>query len=274
MSYLPAAIAIAWGLLVGGCASIPGQGSQAGFGHRIGLPNSWQQLGQAAKQAALQPGVLWPLAGAATLGISGLDDDISEWASEERPVFGSNAARASDRLLDVSRAGLLVSGAFAPAQNHGDRLRGVGVEATTVLISGGLAEGLKSITRRRRPNGRNRNSLPSGHATQAAASNHLWRANLREYPIGTGAQRILGAATHTLTFATSWARIEANAHHPSDVLVGVAIGNFIADFLHISVLEAKSTKQESELAIEVVPRGAVLKFQRPLGARTQAKVWP
>jgi len=277
----PIISAVVYGFALMGCAGIDPASERTGFGSRVGLPGSWHQVGVAAKQAALQPSVLWPLAGSAVIGLSGLDNDITEWASEERPLFGSNAAKVSDVLVDVATVGVLLSGALAPAESTGDRLLGLGVEASAVLIAGGVTEGLKSITRRQRPNGRGRNSLPSGHATRAAASARLWQANLAHYPLGTSAQRVSGAVLHSLSYATAWARVEANVHHPSDVLLGVAIGNFVAEFLRLSLLEGKSdslslgsnTAGAEGFAVEMVPRGAVMHFRRNLGGRAQPKVW-
>ncbi len=44
--------------------------------------------------------------------------------------------------------------------------------------------------------------------------------------MGEGTRTTMIIGVDTLTFATSWARVEAAAHYPSDVLVGMAIGNF------------------------------------------------
>lgn len=273
--------AVVYGFALMGCAGIEAPGERRGFGSQVGLPSSWHQVGVAARQAALQPAVLWPLAGSAVVGLSGWDDDITDWASEEQPLFGSNAAKVSDVLVDVATAGVLLSGALAPADTTGDRLRGLGIEASAVLIAGGVTEGLKSITRRERPNGRGRNSLPSGHATRVAASSRFWQANLAHYSFGAPVERVSGVVLNTLSYATAWARVEANVHHPSDVLLGIAIGNFVAEFLRLSLLEGKSSRvtvgtnaaAAEGLAVEMVPRGAVLRFRHSLGGRAQPKVW-
>ncbi len=68
-----------------------------------------------------------------------------------------------------------------------------------------ITEGLKSATNRTRPNGENDRSLPSGHAS---------------------------------TIATARARIETGKHHPSDVLLGAVLGNFVAVFTTRTFLHA------------------------------------
>ena len=55
-----------------------------------------------------------PLAAAAVLGISGQDDDLSEWAADHRPLFGSDAADASNTLRDLTTAAYAITALAAP----------------------------------------------------------------------------------------------------------------------------------------------------------------
>jgi len=41
----------------------------------------------------------------------------------------------------------------------------------------------------------------------------------------------------SLVAGTGWARIEASKHYPTDVLVGAALGNFIALLVHDAFLK-------------------------------------
>ena len=65
-----------------------------------------------------------PLAGAVVIGAADLDDNISDWAVREKPLFGNNAADTSDTLLDISTGALVLSAVLAPADSAGDRVRG------------------------------------------------------------------------------------------------------------------------------------------------------
>ncbi len=46
----------------------------------------------------------------------------------------------------------------------------------------------------------------------------------------------LNTGFKALAVGTSWARVEANAHFPSDVLAGYALGHFISSFIHDAFL--------------------------------------
>lgn len=224
-------------------------------------PGRWAKIGEAARSAARSPQVWAPLAGAVVIGVADLDDDISDWAVREQPLFGSDAAADSDFLLDVTTGALVLSAVLAPAENTGDRLRGAAAQLGTVVFTGGVTEGLKKLTGRERPNGRSNNSLPSGHASQAAVRTHLARTNLGYIDMPRGSRLASNVALHTATYATAWARVEGARHFPSDVLAGIAIGNFFAEFLRVSLFEGRP---QSRLSVEVLPGGGVLKFSATL----------
>ncbi len=202
-----------------------------------------------------------PLAGAVVIGAADLDDNISDWAVREKPLFGNNAADTSDTLLDISTGALVLSAVLAPADSAGDRVRGAAAQLGTVLLTGGVTEGLKNLTGRERPNGRGDKSLPSGHASQAAVRTHLARTNLDYVGLPRGARLASDVALHSLTYATAWARVEGEKHFPSDVLAGIAIGNFFAEFLRASLFEGRAG---NNLSVQVLPGGGVLKFSRPI----------
>jgi len=250
-------------LLVGTCVLLLSGCAGSGWGARTALPDSWQDLGRAARAAAVKPEVWVPLSGAVVLGVADLDDNVSEWAVREQPLFGSNAADVSDDLLDVSAGLLVLSAVLAPADTTADRLKGIATQAGTLLLTGGVTEGLKGLTARSRPNGRSNNSLPSGHASQAAARTHLTRTNLEYFQLADRTRRVADVGLHTLGYATGWARVEANVHFPSDVLAGIAIGNFFSEFLRAALFEP-DPGDPSQLSVQVLPGGAVLQFSQKL----------
>jgi len=211
----------------------------------------------------VQPSVWIPLSGAVVLGVTDLDDNISEWAVREQPLFGSNASDVSDDLLDASLGVWALSTLLAPADSTTHKLRGAASQAGTIVLTGAIGEGLKSITSRRRPNDENNNSLPSGHASQAAVRTHLTRTNLDYFDVPNGARVASNVALHSLDYATAWARVEANRHFPSDVLAGIALGNFVAEFMR-GILFAGKPEVVAGLQLQVLPGGAVMQFSAPL----------
>jgi hypothetical protein len=47
---------------------------------------------------------------------------------------------------------------------------------------------------------------------------------------------VLGVANTALAMSVGWARVEAGRHHPADVLAGMALGHFMAVFIHDAFL--------------------------------------
>ena len=54
--------------------------------------------------------------------------------------------------------------------------------------------------------------------------------NLRSIDMSPGTRRVLDAGLDAITIGTSWARIEAGWHYPSDTLVSASLGAFFAAF--------------------------------------------
>jgi len=234
-----------------------------GWGGDTGFARSWQAWGAAARDAATQPAVWMPLGGAIVLGAADLDDNISDWAVRKQPLFGNNASDVSDDLLHVTTGALVLSAVVAPADKPADRFRGVAAQLASVVVTGAATEGLKELTSRERPNGRGNKSLPSGHASQAAVRTSLARTNLRHHDLPRGARIVSDVALHSLGYATAWARVEANRHYPSDVLAGVALGNFFAEFLRLALFEGRPA-DGSQLTVDVMPGGAAIQLSMPL----------
>jgi membrane-associated phospholipid phosphatase len=185
---------------------------------------SWDHVGESAREAATSPWVWGPLAGAAVMQVDSWDEDVSEWARDETPVFGStNSAQDwSDGLRNASAVGYAASVIATPSR----ALVGVGAFAVT----GGLTEGLKVTTSRERPNGNDDKSLPSGHAANAAVFNTLTLHELQRIDLGPRTRTSLEFAAGAVTAGTAWARVESGDHYPSDVLVGIAVGHFVGEF--------------------------------------------
>lgn len=216
---------VAVALMAGaGCATLPAGerwGEQASF--QVG----WHRAADAALHAAKNPVVWAPLAGAAILQIDNLDHRVSDWAIDHTPVYGStqSAHHASDDIQTA--AGLGAVGSWLAIPDRGDwdaKLKGGTVEAGAILAESVVTETLK-LSDRTRPNGGS-HSFPSGHTAFVAVADTLTVRNLQAVPIGASARSALAIGADVMTIATAWARVEAGAHYPSDVLVGMAIGSF------------------------------------------------
>ncbi len=98
------------------------------------------------------------------------------------------------------------------------KLADTGVVSLEAYVIDGLAtEGLKLTARRKRPNGGNLNSFPSGHAsitaTMAASISEMYDWDLR-----------IAVPLYLTTAFIGASRIQANEHFLSDVIAGITVG--------------------------------------------------
>ena len=189
------------------------------------------------------PWVWAPLLGAAALQIDNWDHRISDWARAETPIFGSadDASRWSDDLRSASLVAHAVTVAFTPSGNVPstwllNKVKGFGVQILAVSVTTRTTRLLKDATDRERPNGADVESFPSGHTSSSAVYTRLAAENLKSIEMSQAARLSLTVGLDALTIGTSWARIEAGAHFPSDTLFSIALGNFCAVFFNDSFL--------------------------------------
>lgn len=249
--------------LASGCAALP-DGSR--WGEAATLTPGWPRVEAAALTAAKSPWVWGPLAGAAVLQVDSWDEDVADWASDETPVFGSQeqAGDWSDGLRIASAVGYAASVLATPSgEPSGDWLRakarGAAVGAAAFAATAGVTSGLKSLASRERPDGSDDDSLPSGHASVAAVFDTMAVRNLQSIDVSPAVRTTLEIGAGAITAGTAWARVEAGQHYPSDVLVGIALGNFLGAFFTEAFLGLDAGERFA-LGAEPVPGGAMVRW--------------
>ncbi len=104
------------------------------------------------------------------------------------------------------------------------------IAATTARIP------IQKITDRDRPNG-DTEGFPSGHSTRAFAYTGMTYRNIDELNIRPFGKYSAKSVETVFAYSTAWARVEAGAHYPTDVLAGAALGNFVTLFLYDAFFE-------------------------------------
>lgn len=246
-----------------GCGTLPD-------GRIWGADATWRpgmaRIRDAAVDAARDPYVWAPLAGAAVVQIDDWDRRISDWARRHTPVFGSeeDAERWSDDLRDASVLAHWATILATPGGGDAGpwlvaKAKGGLVSAAAVASTVAITRGLKTTVHRDRPNGEDDESFPSGHTSSSAVHTRLASRNLRWIPISTATRRTLDVGLAALTVGTSWARIEAGWHFPSDTLFSVALGNFIGSFINDAFLD--SGPGDASVVLRPLPGGALLEVR-------------
>ena len=224
-------------VLIAFAASMP---AHAGKGSFWPGKDRWRQ---AVRTAARDPHTWAPAAGAAAIGLGGWDDGISDWAIRETPVFGSNrnALAWSDDLRTASHLAMLgtLFVVDEPDQPWKKGVRRLMVQHAAAYATTTLTAGLKAAVDRERPDRADRESFPSGHSSRSFSYAASARRNLQDSTLPRGVQTGLAVGMTTLAGATAWARVEAGKHHPSDVLAGAALGNFVSVLINDAFLDGK-----------------------------------
>jgi membrane-associated phospholipid phosphatase len=207
----------------------------------------WERVRQSAVHALRDPWVWVPLVGTSLFLIDDWDREASDWAREHTPIFGSqqSAEDWSDGLKTASAVAFNVSALATPSGGEPsdwvmDKARGYLVEGAAIWLTSRSTQALKAATDRERPNGQALESFPSGHTSASAVFTQLASRNLRSIEVASGVRRGLDYGLDALTLGTSWARIEAGWHFPSDTLFGMALGNFLGAFIHDAFLGLES----------------------------------
>ncbi|MFQ5542720.1 MAG: phosphatase PAP2 family protein [Nitrospiria bacterium] len=213
------------------------------WGQDMTLRPGWDRLKSAAMRTVRDPQTWGPLAVAGLLQINDSDRKISDWAVDHTPVFGSskNARDATgwtgqslDTIFYVSL--LATPSGDAPGEWVRNKFRGAMVEFTGFTIANVSVDFLKDVSGRVRPSKSDDKSFPSSHARRSSADVTLATRNLDAMALPRHVRVPLKTGMYSLGLVSAWSRVEAQAHYPSDVLVGWALGHFWTAFIHDAFL--------------------------------------
>jgi hypothetical protein len=195
------------------------------------------------------------------LQVGDMDKRISHWASDNNPVFGSrkNASKWGNYLEDSSAAAYFITTIATPSGDDPSdwltaKAKGLALGVTASVITSRSTSLLKNLSDRRRPDGGNNNSFPSGHASGTAVFTTLARRNLESISLSPGSRISADIGMIGIAIGTGWSRVEAKAHYPSDVLVGYALGHFFSAFINDAFLGLNNEKAP-QLTIEPSRKG-------------------
>jgi membrane-associated phospholipid phosphatase len=245
--------------LLSACGTLP---TGEKWGENATFTPGWERVRESAVNAARDPWVWGPLLGAGALQIDDWDRRTADWAQEHTPVFGSQRS-AEDWSDDLRTASAVVHYASVLATPSGAEPRewlvnkakgtlvGVAAVSSTVFVTNTL----KHAADRERPNQEGRESFPSGHTSTSAVHTRLASRNVQAIDVSPRTQRMFDAGLYALTIGTSWSRIEAGWHYPSDTLFSMALGNFIASFVNDAFLGVNAP-----IALSATSEGVVVQW--------------
>lgn len=249
-------------VLVAGCGTLP-DGRE--WGRDATLTPGWDRVRSAAAAAAADPVTWAPAAGAGLLLATGADRRLSDWAIEEKPLFGDDASRATDRLRNTADAmalgtALLMPSGSEPGRWGGNKLRGIGVEVLAGIVAHNLTGVIKGTVRREEPEGSEAKyeSFVSAHATVPFADAALVRRNSERLDWPRWGRNVLTSTAVVTAAGSAWGRVEMGLHYPSDQLAGAAIGNFIGLFVHDLFM---GLDDAGRFSVRVAPGGATLGWE-------------
>ena len=212
-----------------------------------------------------EPETWVPLSAAAVIAATNLDREISDWASEETPLFGSqqSADDASDDLRNLLVIGAAAATLLAPVPEGDDGFRSRRIIANVASGSavGAVVEAGKMAVGRDRPNDRNDESFPSGHSGTAFSSAVYIEQGLNETIENPLLRKSIKIGTTSAASLVAWARVEAQEHFPVDVLVSAGISNLIAKVFYQSIT-SDGESDVPPVAFEAGRDGFLVRFEQ------------
>jgi membrane-associated phospholipid phosphatase len=232
---------------VTGCGTL--QNGQK-WGHDAIYPVDLKKIPGAALNALVDPQTFVPAAGGLVFGLSKWDKKVSHWATEHTPIFGCTKNAKNDKLyleIPLYTEAFITALATPSGVDSKDwvysKLKGIAVEGGAEFVTAGATTLLKDATGRIRPNGSSNKSFPSGETSAAFSSVALSNRNLDSIKLPQEVRIPLKVVNILLGSSVAWARVEAHAHFPSDVLAGAALGNFLSATVHDAFLNLPEDKR-------------------------------
>ena len=211
-----------------------------------------------AKQNAKEPATWIPFTAAAAIGITGSDNSISEWISDNTPIFGSqnSASDASDDIKNALLLGAAVSSIAAPtpAEDATFLTRRIVGNVLAISTMTGIVEVGKQTVKRDRPNNRNDKSFPSGHSSTAFSSAYLLQQNFNAADKKPWLRNTINLGTSGAAAAVAWARVEAEEHHAIDVLFSAALSNLVVKTFYQAIV-TEGGSAAPPIAVEASRKG-------------------
>lgn len=207
------------------------------WGESATITPGWNRFTNSVRNAATSPKTWAPLAIASISYITDADERVSNWAVENKPVFGKSAPDASSDLrqsaTDIYRLTVLIT----PSGNNPqewifNKAKGITVGAAAIATVGEITDFTKETAGRTRPNGENTRSFISGHASSTAIHTELATQNIYYLDTSPLITQATAWGLYGLNAASAWSRVESGSHYPSDVLASMAVGNFISIIFH------------------------------------------
>lgn len=217
---------------------------------------SWSRVGDSAKRAVVSPDVWGPVAGAAVIAAGNWDHKWQRSASDHDWFFGGDANQAADRMLNLATGLSVVSALVAAPKDASSeetwswRGRNLALLAADRYAVTGFVEEAKEWSGRERPDGIPDDSFPSKHTAVTAVHNSFTRRNLDYIDMDPTLRYTAKAGLYTLDGLTALSRVEGDKHYPTDVLVGMAVGNFFANFTYNLFLEGPESDRYN---VAVIP---------------------
>jgi len=217
------------------CGTLP---NGRGWGEDAIYPFDLGNIPHAAYRAATDLQTWIPLAGAAA--VASFDHKVSAWARSHTPVYGSHeaASDADTTLISPLQYEWIATALATPSgDNPSDwiyaKAKGMAVEWGSDIATANATSFVKKEVGRERPDGSDDKSMPSSASSRAFNFTTLSNDNLDDIPWLPSVVRVPLETGNILTAsAIGWARIEAGAHYPSDVLVGASLGHFVTSFIY------------------------------------------
>lgn len=217
---------------------------------------SWERTKAAAYSAATDKMTWIPVVSGVAINVSGYDDDMARHIMDEDDPFIDEDV--SDRLRDVTTLTTYATAFMVPDNNMTIKTRRLVVESAALGAARGIVTIANNQIPKTAPNGWYDEAVGSNHAVTPFAASALTRRNVEQLDIPTWGKYSINTMTYLAATGSMYQRIEQGLHSPVDQLYSIAVGNFLALFIHDAFMAS-----DTQLGIELHPKETKITLNIP-----------
>lgn len=207
---------------------------------------SWQRT-KAAGYNAVTDTMTWaPLATGLVMDATNYDEDITNHIMKENEEDRIFTEEEADNLRTLSTTITYTSAVLIEDNNLTLKAKRVLVESAALYTGKVYVKTTNSHIEHESPSGNNNDAFGSNHAVTPFASAALTRRNLQQMKIPTWSKYSVNTLSYLSASGSAYQRIESGLHSFSDQMYSIAIGNFIALFIHDAFLS-----KDADLGIDM-----------------------
>jgi len=197
---------------------------------------NWERTKGAAYNAVTDPMTWAPVATGLAFDATGYDNDVTNHIMKDNPDDFTFSESDADDLRTLSSTIAYTTAVLVPDEDISEKAKRMIVETSALTFGRVYVTSTNAHIDKTSPDGANEDAFGSNHAVTPFAAAALTRRNVDQMNISLWTKYSIYAINYAAASGSAYQRIESGLHSFSDQMYSMAIGNFIALFIHDSFM--------------------------------------